>query len=63
MPPMSLHGGFIIEALIEKNAAKIKPRSVKKTCQWQIFSVGHACFTGMVRWFPLNNERTYPISK
>ena len=28
-------------------------RSVKKTCQWQVFSVGHACFTGMVRRFLL----------
>ena len=34
-------------------ADRSQRRSVKKTCQWQVFSVGHACFTGMVRWFLL----------
>ena len=40
-------------------------RSVKKTCQWQVFSVGHACFTGMVRWFLLicKGEFSAPLKR
>ena len=34
-------------------ADRSQRRSVKETCQWQVFSVGHVCFTGMVRWFLL----------
>ena len=47
-------------------ADRSQRRSVKKTCQWQVFSVGHACFTGMVRWFlheKQEKNHTTPISR
>ena len=46
-------------------AVRRRRRSVKKTCQWQVFSVGHACFTGMVLWFLLicKGEFSAPLKR
>ena len=53
-----------LEAVADKFQAAQR-RSVKKTCQWQVFSVGHACFTGMVRWFLLicKGEFSAPLKR
>ena len=52
LPVCRLYNGNVLQGRL-KSVSGYKRRSVKKTCQWQVFSVGHACFTGVVRWFLL----------